>query len=131
MNVTKTLNAYLLANGITEVTVIHNDIFPDAASLEIISRHDPSSAKSTEYIDGSSVGSLQISYYVRGTLKQCREILEKIGSILDNKELTDVEDEATEYKTEATTLPNFVEVDDKNLYIYTAEITANYIHGGC
>ena len=130
MNITKTINDYLLENMTLGVDIIYNDLFLNPDGLEIMSRYEPSQAKITEYIDGSSVGSMQIAYFVRSdSANECRNILQAISDKLDNLKLTDSTDEQTEYILSVTTLPNFVSVDDKENVIYTITVNADYKHG--
>lgn len=127
MNITKTLNEYLLENVLTDYEdIIYNDIFPTEEGECLISRHDPSQAKETEYLDGSAKGSWSIAYYFRSANPEgCRNLLLSIANGLDNIQLIDTD--GTEIEVEAKTLPAFVSVDDKNSAIYTVEITARYL----
>ena len=131
MNITKTLNEFLLENRIIDVDVIYNDLFMNPEGLEIISRHDPSQAKVKEFIDGSSVGQMQVAYYVRSANpKDCRDILQEISSALDGLRIIDIEDEQYIYDCSVDTLPNFISIDDKNQSVYTIEVSISYTHGG-
>lgn len=131
MNITQTLNEYLLSQGLEDITIIYNDLYPEPEGNAVLSRHDPSQAKATEYLDGSSEGVLQISYYARSkSASWCRQTLQEISNILDCVSLDDVTDDDVIYNVSVQTLPNFISLDDKGQSIYTIEINANYIHGG-
>ncbi|MCR5607139.1 MAG: minor capsid protein [Treponema sp.] len=125
MNVSKIVNDYLLANIIDEVNIIYNDVFPKDEGLCVISRYDPSTAKEIEYIDGSSVGSQQLGYYVRSSnASECRTILEKIFNAVDNLHLEGVNNITIDI--EVLTQISFVGIDDKEQNIYTFDIKVSY-----
>ena len=121
-NITKAINGYI--GDVLDTGVIYNDEFPTPESEGVISRHDPSTAKSKTYIDGSEEGTLNIAYWARyKNAAKARETLNDIINAIDNEKIET--DEETIY-TEAQTLPQFVSTDDKGYTLYTASITAEY-----
>lgn len=125
-NITKTINDYLVNESVVDFDQIFNDIFPTEDGDSLISRHDPSSARETEYIDGSAVGNLVVSYYVRSrSASKCRTVLTSIVEALDGLCLEDYDDDITLNLT-VQTLPQFISVDDKNNAIYTVTVSVKY-----
>ena len=124
MNIAEILNGYLLENVLEEGCVIYNDVFPDSEGDCIISRHSPSQATEKVYIDGTAVGNVSLSYFMRSRdAGKCRNVLGGIISVTDGLRMTA---DGIEVKFEAVTVPNFVSVDDKNNAVYTCDITARY-----
>lgn len=129
MNIAEILNHYILTEVLEEVDIIYNDVFPKDDGNCIISRHDPSTARETEFIDGSVIGSQQISYYVRSEdAAYCRNILNSIIDRIEN--VSCKAEDGTEIRFAGVTLPTFVSVDDKNQTVYTATIKADYERPG-
>lgn len=125
-NITKTINNYLLDNITTDFDQIFNDLFPTTDGDCLISRHDPSSARETEYIDGSAVGNVMISYYMRSdSAESCRSVLTSIVDGLDGLNLDDTDD-GINLNLTVQTLPQFVSVDDKENVIYTITVSVKY-----
>lgn len=129
MNITEILNNYLLEHGLKDrIDTIYNDIFPFDDGECLISRYEPSSAQEISFIDGTCVGSVSLSYYMRSdNAERCRQILNIICDEVDNLSCKTV---GTEIRFESVTLPNFVSEDDKHLVIYSANILAKYNRKG-
>lgn len=130
MNIAEILNNFLLEGVLKgKVTDIFNDLFPTEDGECLISRHDPSTANETEFIDGSAIGSVSLSYYMRSKNgKVCREILNKICDTVDNLVLKDID--GNEIRINSVTLPSFISEDDKHLVVYSVTIEAEYNRNG-
>lgn len=125
-DILQTLNNYILDNVLTGsgIDTIYLDQFPAPEGDFLISRHDPSTAKTKEFIDGSSTGTLQIAYYMRSADPViCRTVLNEIIKQIDGKTLKTAD---AVFQVASQTLPSFVAVDEKENSIYTAEISAEY-----
>lgn len=123
-NIAKTIDNYLKSN-ITEL-VMYNDLFPDADTQGVVSVHDPSARKLLDFIDGSSEYELNISFNARyKDSKKCRETLDNILKLLDNKKITD-EVDGLKIKTKVVANVQFTGTDDKNLNYYTCSISCEY-----
>lgn len=130
MNITEILNNYLLEGVLKDdFDVIWNDLFPSPMGDCLISRYDPSTAREQSFIDGSAVGSVSLSYYMRSTdANYNRSILNKICDTVDNLAIKD--NEGNEIRFEAVTLPSFISEDEKKQVIYSATIRAEYNRKG-
>ena len=104
---------------------IYNDVFPTSEGDCVISRFEPSQAKTKEFIDGSSTGECNLGYFVRSSnAASSRDILTSIINCVDNLHLRL---DGLSIDVEAVSLPQFVGVDDKNQTIYTATVKAEYL----
>lgn len=129
MNITDILNHFLLNEVLKEIDIIYNDVFPNDEGNCIISRYDPSTAREKEFIDGSAVGSQQISYFVRSKdAAYCRNILSLITDKVEN--LSCNNEDGVEIRFQSLTLATFVSTDDKDQVIYTATVKADYNRPG-
>lgn len=125
VNVAKSINAFLAEKIALENIV--NDEFFDDSSEGVISRHEPSTAKEKSFVDGSSEGVVNISYYARyKNAETARKTLTDILNAVDNVEIEDTQDRIT-ITTEAETLPQFISTDEKGFSLYCANIRAEYI----
>lgn len=130
VNTTKILNDFLIENGVVSFDTIFNDVFPEDQGECLISRYDPSRANETEFIDGSAIGYVALSYYCRSNdAEKCRKELNAICGMVDNLRLFDTTD-GTEYRFKAVSLPSFVSVDDKEQTIYVCDIAADFDRKG-
>ena len=78
-----TINEYLKSKASLAVATIYQDVFPDTAALEIITRHEATPTNTTRYLDGQFIGSLAFTYYVKSKKlkdiqEQCRKIISAI-----------------------------------------------------
>ena len=123
MNIAEILNNHLL-ESLEDVDVIYNDVFPTDEDECVISRYSPSQATEKRYIDGSAVGNVPLSYFMRSSdAEKCRKVLGEIINLTDGLEMIS---DGIEVRFEAVTLPNFVSIDDKNNAVYTCDIVARY-----
>lgn len=128
-NITKNLNEWLLNNPLKgEFDVIYNDLFPFDDGDCLISRYEPGTANETQFIDGSSDGSVSIGYYMRSEDgERCRRIADIICDAVDG---LSYEEDGTETRFEALTTPSFVSEDEKHQVVYTCTIQAFYNRKG-
>jgi len=127
MNISEILNDYLIDNVLADegIEIIYNDVFPFDDGFCLISRYDPTTAKEKEFIDGSVVGSQQLSYFIRSEdAADCRRILDLITDKVDN--LSCSNNDGIEIRFTCLTHCAFVSIDDKNQTIYTATLKADY-----
>lgn len=125
--ITKIINEYIREKNpnVDAFSTIFNDMFPDDNSLYVISRHDPSEARETAFIDGTFEGLMNIAYYVRSSNSQeARELLNIIMNCIDD---ITIDTDGVSIDIEADTLPSFVGTDDKENSIYTSSIKVKYI----
>ena len=128
LNITETVNNYLKAQ-ITGLPTIYNDLFPVELGDLIVSRHDPSQSAAREFGDGTRYVLAQFSYYARCTRAgDSREWLDKITQELENEQLVRQAD-GVSFQSSVTTLPQFVEVDNKGQTIYMMSVQINYLDG--
>lgn len=121
-DITKAVNAFI--NERLEIGQILNDEFFNAESEGVISRHDPSSAKTRAYIDGTEDGTLNIGYWARyKDAAKARKTLNDIINAVDNQT---IDKDGMSISVEAVTLPQFVSTDEKGYTLYTAQIAAEY-----
>ncbi|MBO6300843.1 MAG: hypothetical protein J6N15_00200 [Ruminiclostridium sp.] len=121
--ITRAVNGYI--EGRLGLPQIVNDMFIDDTSEGIVSRHDPSTARETDYIDGSAEGVLNIAYWARyKDAAACRRTLDMLIDCVDGVELED--GGGSTMRVTAVTLPQYVETDDKNMTTYTASIRVEY-----
>lgn len=123
MNLISETNTFLRSKT-TPYANIYQDFFqPDSDG--IMCRHDPSTAKETKYLDGSSVGVQNISYYARSRDGQkAREQLDTFLSVLDLQEY-----EITTglfITVEAVTNTAFVSKMDSGEFVYTCSLKIEY-----
>lgn len=125
-NIAKLVNEYLLALPKFPVTVIYNDLFPEAQKDSLLCRHDPSTAAEKRYADGSRRGIQNFSYIARcKDAKNCRSWLQTVIDSLDQKEI--VVSEAVTIECEAVTLPQFISSsEDQKQTIYTASVKVEF-----
>ena len=126
--IVKAINSYLKEKDSEEeaFTTIYNDLFPDESFEGLISRHEAGQANVRTYIDGSSEGSVSVSYYARySDAAECREILTKIINILDDAEIVS-EDDSLTVSVSAVNTPQFISTDDKGFSIYMITINADF-----
>ena len=75
-----TINEYLKSKATLAVSTVYQDVFPDTAALEIITRHEATPTNTKQYFTGAFMGTLSFTYYVKSKkLKdiqdQCRKII--------------------------------------------------------
>lgn len=125
VNLLKTITKYITQN-IEDVNKIYNDMFPDDSSEGIIAIHDPSPRKVMEFIDGSCVYQLNISYTARyKNSLSARSKLDSVLNLLDGQKLSDSTDKLT-LKIKTVSNVQFVGTDDKNKSIYTCSVLVEY-----
>ena len=126
MNIISDVNAYLKTKITPYAQVIFIDAFPALSSEEIMTRHDPSQAVETRYMDGSRAGVFNFSYYAKSldSLKAYQQ-LNAIMDALDLKypqQITDV----LNVKIEPINTPLFVSMTDGREFIYTLSLKLEY-----
>lgn len=125
VNLVKTISNYITSN-IEGITTIYNDMFPEDTSEGIIAIHDPSSRKVSEFIDGSCIYQINISYTARyKNSKSARSKLDSILQLLDRQKLSDSTDNLT-MKINTVSNVQFVGTDDKEKSIYTCSVLVEY-----
>jgi hypothetical protein len=83
-----TINSFLKSKVSLAVTTVYQDVFPDDAPLEIITRHDTTATNIKRYFDGKYKGTLAFTYYVKSKkLKDVQEQCAKIISTITGKGL--------------------------------------------
>lgn len=107
---------------------IYNDVIPDTETEESCClRHDPSAAAEKRFIDGSRQVQWNLCFYVRSSNRQnARNYAYSITDTLDGARIVDSET-GIEIDVEAQTLPQFINVDEKNNTLYSASILATYL----
>lgn len=123
MNIISELNKYL-NEKLTPYAPIIQDVFtPDTEG--IVCRHDPSTAKETKYLDGTSVGLQNASYYARSKdQKKAREQLDAFIAALD---LCDIEiSNGIFVKCEVVTAVSFVSKLENGAAVYTCAFRVEY-----
>lgn len=102
---------------------ILNDAKDDAACI----RHDPAPAAEERYIDGTRRVKWNLSFYIRNKKRdKAREYANDIARALDGVEIVDNEMGVVIFG-EAQTLPQFINVDEKNNSIYCVAIVCEYL----
>ena len=127
-----TLNAASIINEWVESKLrlpftIYNDVIPDTANNAACLRYDPAPAAERRYIDGTRLLKWNLTYYVRNKDRQkAREYADVITAALDQAQILDAESGVV-ITTEAATLPQFINTDEKNNTIYSAAIVCTYL----
>lgn len=125
-NILKTLNAKIHAETSLASLVIYNDTFPDDKTEGVIAIHDPSARKVEEYIDGTCVYQLNVSYTSRfRNPKTARSTLEGILECLDGQKLSDSED-GLKVRVSASANVQFIGTDDAGNSLYTCGLVTEY-----
>ena len=110
-----------------DLAQIYNDVIPDTAKNAICLRYEPAPAAERRYQDGTRLLKWNLTYYVRNAKQaDARALADKITAKLDGAEIYDAESGIT-IETEAATLPQFINVDEKNNTVYSASIVATYL----
>lgn len=110
-----------------ELAQIYNDVIPDTAKNAICLRYEPAPAAERRYQDGTRLLKWNLTYYVRNAKQaDARALADKITATLDGAHIYD-ETSGITIDTEAATLPQFINVDEKNNTIYSAAIVATYL----
>lgn len=108
---------------------IYCDIIPSAETDGACIRHDPTPAAERRFTDGSRLVSWNLAFYVREKdANRAREHAKAIVDMLDGATVTCAD--GTEAYCEAATLPQFIDVDEKDFTTYSATITASYSECG-
>ena len=127
-NIMSKINEYAESN-VELYSTIYQNVFPAQANDELMSRADPSTAAEVRYMDGSRVGTVNVSYYAKARdQRKARTELEKIIGILDVQTEISIDDGLL-ILVEAVTLPSFVSIDETGNYIFTMTIRISY-NGG-
>ena len=123
--VSNTINAWVESQ--LDLSQIYNDVIPDTAKNAICLRYEPAPAAERRYIDGTRLLKWNLTYYVRNAKQaDARALAYKITAALDGAHICDATSGIT-IETEAATLPQFINVDEKNNTIYCASIVATYL----
>ena len=123
MNIIKELNDYLKTK-LTPYAAIVQDAFPTNVEA-IIARHDPSTARESNYIDGSCVGEQMVSYYARSIdAKKAREQLDAIILALDMGEFSIAGGILVTCQVQANTM--FVSKSDAGVFVYMNTLKIEY-----
>ena len=105
---------------------LYFDLYPRDDIEGVILVHDPSARKLGEFIDGSAIFQLNISFTARyKNAENCRKNLDAILNLLDGVKLSDSTDDL-ELKIKSVSNVSFIATDDKNLRYYTSSITVEY-----
>lgn len=124
MNITNTINSFVRAE--LQNVIFFNDLFPDDTTEGIVTRHDPSVRKIADFIDGSAIYQIAVSFNSRfSNSKTSRDTLDKILELLDGRKLTDTMDELN-LKIKSNSNIQLVGTDDKNRTIYSCSVTVEY-----
>lgn len=106
---------------------IYNDVISDTSDNAACLRYDPAPAAERRYTDGTRLLKWNLTYYVRNKNRtKAREYADKITAKLDGVEITD-ETSGVNIQIEASTLPQFISIDEKNNTIYSAAIVCTYL----
>lgn len=128
LQIAELVNTYL-TNEITGLPAIYNDLFPTELGNLIMSRHDPSQSAVRDFGDGTRYVEANFAYYARSkNAGNARAWLEEITAELENEQLVRQSD-GVSFQTAVTTLPQFVEVDDKGQSIYMMSVVVSYLDG--
>lgn len=105
---------------------IQNDVIAtpngDAACL----RHDPAPAAERRYTDGSRLVKWNLTYYIRSSDRtKARRYAYELTDALDG--VTIPTQQGVNIDVEAATLPQFINVDEKNNTLYSAAIVCTYL----
>ncbi len=126
LNVANIVNAWI-ENKLNLPFTITNDVIPDTTANAACLRYDPAPAAERRYTDGTRLLKWNLTYYIRNKDRtKAREYASQITAALDGAEITD-ETSGVKIETEAATLPQFINVDEKNNTIYSAAIVCTYL----
>lgn len=103
------------------------DLIPDDTPNAACLRHDPAPAAERRFGDGTRLVSWSMSFYVRNEVaKNARMYTLQITNKLDGATIKDAIT-GLQIECEATTIPQFISVDDKKLTTYSAGIKCEYL----
>ena len=123
-NIAKTIKDFITSQYPT--LSIFNDMFPEDNTEGIIIVHDPSARKVAEFIDGTAIFNLNISFTIRDSNPaKGREVLDGILKQIDKKIITDSAD-GLKLKINVVSNVQFIGTDEKNRAIYTSSVSVEY-----
>jgi hypothetical protein len=126
LNVANIVNAWV-EEKLNLPFTINNDVIPDTAPNAACLRYDPAPAAERRYTDGTRLLKWNLTYYIRNKDRtKAREYASQITAALDGAEITD-ETSGVIIETEAATLPQFINTDEKNNTVYSAAIVCTYL----
>ena len=126
LNVANIINAWV-EEVLSLPFTITNDVIPDTKDNAACLRYDPAPAAERRYTDGSRLLEWNLTYYIRNKDRsKAREYAGQITAALDGAEIPD-ETSGVLIETEAATLPQFINTDEKNNTIYSAAIVCRYL----
>ena len=126
LNVANIVNAWV-EEKLNLPFTINNDVIPDTTPNAACLRYDPAPAAERRYTDGTRLLKWNLTYYIRNKDRtKAREYASQITAALDGAEITD-ETSGVIIETEAATLPQFINTDEKNNTIYSAAIVCTYL----
>jgi hypothetical protein len=96
--------------------------FPNVTNEEIICRGDPSTAIVNRYLDGSSSGSFNFSYYTKS--KTQSKASDQLNAILAALDLTTYDELGI--KIDIVSSPVMVSKTDAGVYIFSASLRLEY-----
>ena len=106
---------------------IYNDVIPDAKENAACLRYDPAPAAERRYTDGTRLLKWNLTYYIRNKdRKKARDYADRITATLDGVEIYD-NASGVNIQIEAQTLPQFINIDEKNNTVYSASIVCTYL----
>lgn len=126
LNVSNVVSAWV-ENALELPFTIYNDVIPDTENVAACLRYDPAPAAERRYTDGTRLLKWNLTFYLRNDDREkAREFATQITRALDGVEITD-DATGTVISCEADTLPQFINIDEKNNTIYAAAIVCTYL----
>lgn len=104
---------------------IYSDLIPDEDNDGACLRHDPAPAAEKRFTDGTRQVTWNLTFYVR--CKNSVDALAYAKDITDKLDGATVTSDGTKIDCEATTLPQFIDMDAKGFTTYSASIKCTYL----
>lgn len=125
-NVASTVNEWI-EKKLNLPFTIYNDVIPNTDKAAACLRYDPAPAAEKRFVDGTRLLKWNLTYYIRNQdLSMARGYADMITAWLDGEEITD-EKTGVSILIEAQTLPQFIDIDEKNNALYSAAIVCTYL----
>ena len=106
---------------------IYNDMIPDTTANAACLRYDPAPAAERRFQDGTRLLKWNLTFYIRNKDRsKAREYADLITKTLDGAIVHD-NGSNVDINCEAATLPQFINVDEKNNTVYSAAIVCTYL----